>query len=1595
MAIINGTTGPDTLPDNANQSDTINALAGNDTISSSGGADTVFGAEGEDTLNFNFAAGSSVNADLGTGFDIVNANGAPGQVRLSFTSAQVGNGNINDSNSMPNQDGGLAVRFQAEDGADGLTGPVSRFDDEGTVFVAGTGVTFDIRDLVSGVQRGDQFEVAVLGTSTADTLTAVQAARPYYFNAGMGNDTVTGGASNDFLVGGAGDDTLIDDGGNDSFIGGGGNDIISGGAGIDTAIANVSTDGADSVNLGDGQDRVNIASAAAGQVRLTFTSAEVGNNAANDSNTMANQDGGLAVRLQSEDGADLLTGPVSRYDDEGITFASTTPGLTFDVRDLVSGVQRGGLFTTVNLGTSGGDVNDAGGFFFTPSAFGGTEGADYTNGGGGNDTLGGADGDDFLVGGAGDDNLNGGAGSDTFLGGAGNDVITSLDSPASIFAGAIAPQSDTVDAGMGDDSVVGGRLDVLDGGAGNDFLALNFDFNGPFTENPPAARPAVTLTLDANGAGIANDGTSIAGFESVNFNLTDNADTVNIGNVTASLAGNGGDDVLRTGSGNDQVSGGDGNDFILTGAGNDGIASGAGADTVFGGQGDDQLSFDPANDGADLIDLGTGSDTVSFNGQSPSQIRVTFTSADVGNGSALDGANAVNEDGSLAVRVQAEDANGNLIGPVSRFDDEGVTFLEGTQGYTFDVRDLPSGVARGDQFAGVVLGTNAADTLTFFPPFRAAQPFYYNAGQGNDTVTAGTGNDFLVGGAGDDNLDGGDGNDSFIGGGGNDIIAGGAGNDTATFNVSTDGVDSVNLGDGTDIVNVNAAGPSQVRLTFTSAQVGNGNANDSNTMANQDGGLAVRLQSEDGTGALAGNVSRFDDEGSVFVAGTGVTFDIRDLVSGVGRGDQFQVAVLGTNAADTLTAVQAARPYYFNAGMGNDTVTGGTANDFLVGGAGDDVLDGADGNDSFIGGGGNDIITGDAGNDTAIFNVSTDGADTVNLGEGADLVNVSAAAPGQVRLTFTSAEAGNGNANDGNAMTNQDGGLAVRLQAEDGTGALTGPVSRFDDENIIFASAAGTTFDVRDLVSGVGRGDQFRTAALGSSIGDFISFASDLFPVYVNAGMGNDTVTGGTQADFLVGGGGDDSLDGAAGNDSFIGGAGNDAILGGSGDDIIDGAAGTDQMAGGSGNDTYTVDAYFDLTIEQSGEGIDTVNASISRSLSANLENLNLTGVANLNGNGNELANAITGNAGNNALRGNDGNDTLTGGAGDDLLYGDDDADQMTGGLGNDTFYVDDFGDTTVEAAKEGIDTTIAFISHTLKANIETLRLNGGDLNGNGNALANAIFGTAGNNALRGNDGNDTLDGGAGDDLLYGDAGVDVMTGGVGNDTFYVDTFGEQTIEAAGQGTDSVISSISLTLGANIETLRLQGSANLLGNGNELANLVVGNSGNNAMRGYDGNDTLDGGAGSDILYGDAGTDLLTGGASRDTIYLGLDANQDTVRFGAVAESTGSLRDAVLQMDLDGEDRFDFAVVPVSIATAVTSGSLSEASFDADLAAAIGAAQLGAGQAVLFDPSAGSSNLSGQSYLVVDANGITGYQAGEDYVVQLIGATGTLTIDDFV
>lgn len=297
-------------------------------------------------------------------------------------------------------------------------------------------------------------------------------------------------------------------------------------------------------------------------------------------------------------------------------------------------------------------------------------------------------------------------------------------------------------------------------------------------------------------------------------------------------------------------------------------------------------------------------------------------------------------------------------------------------------------------------------------------------------------------------------------------------------------------------------------------------------------------------------------------------------------------------------------------------------------------------------------------------------------------------------------------------------------------------------------------------------------------------------------------------------------------------------VIGSAGNDLVLGTDGGDEMRGLAGNDVYTVNHSTDVVIEQANQGEDHVLASVKFTLDANVEHLTLTGLAAINGTGNDLANKITGNAAVNELKGLGGNDTLDGGAGDDNLQG---------GDGDDTYFVDSAGDVIVEKENlgaGGIDTVNSTVSYTLSKDVENLVLLGsGHINAIGNASANVLTGNSGNN------------------ILDGQAGADLMTGGLGNDAYYVNHTGDVVAEYASGGTDTVYSSVSYVLGQHVENLVLQGLA-LNGTGNALDNYMIGNDGANKLSGGLGNDTLQGGLGNDTIDGGSDTDTVVFSGTR-------------------------------------------------------------------------------------------------------------------------------------
>lgn len=270
-----------------------------------------------------------------------------------------------------------------------------------------------------------------------------------------------------------------------------------------------------------------------------------------------------------------------------------------------------------------------------------------------------------------------------------------------------------------------------------------------------------------------------------------------------------------------------------------------------------------------------------------------------------------------------------------------------------------------------------------------------------------------------------------------------------------------------------------------------------------------------------------------------------------------------------------------------------------------------------------------------------------------------------------------------------------------------------------------------------------------------------------------------------------------------------------------------------------------------------------------NVDNLTYVGSGSFKGQGNALANAITGGVGADDLSGLVGNDILDGGS-------DGVADLLTGGVGDDIYILRGaVADQIVELAGEGkADAIWSYASvATLADNVENgvVKGNGGTLVGN--TLANI---------LTGSDGNDKLDGGAGETTPM----ADQLKGGKGNDTYVVRDVADKITEGIGEGQDTVETFLNaFTLGLNLENLTFTGNESHAGKGNKDANTMTGGDGADTLDGLDGNDVLSGGLGTDTLIGGAGADKLTGGGGADVFV--LDGKVIAGVFDEIADFSGA------------------------------------------------------------------------------------------------------------
>ena len=269
----------------------------------------------------------------------------------------------------------------------------------------------------------------------------------------------------------------------------------------------------------------------------------------------------------------------------------------------------------------------------------------------------------------------------------------------------------------------------------------------------------------------------------------------------------------------------------------------------------------------------------------------------------------------------------------------------------------------------------------------------------------------------------------------------------------------------------------------------------------------------------------------------------------------------------------------------------------------------------------------------------------------------------------------------------QPAGLQTTQQTEDTivrTGA--GFVEQFDGD-FDFAGNGSVSGDLDSLSTSLNGSPQLSVTAIdgeGSAVQSFID--GDVVGAWTSILSGDDRIVTTNANDYLRGFDGNDHINARGGNDVLFGERGIDRLYGGNGNDVLNGGPGGDLMEGGNGNDRYISDNANDRIVENSASGTDTIFSSASRTISANVETMFLTGAASW-GIGNQGDNYLYGNDGDNGLAGGGGNDWIFGNDGNDRINGGRGDDHLVGGAGSDMFiFADTAGQDVVHAYEHAVD---------------------------------------------------------------------------------------------------------------------------------------------------------------------------------------------------------------------------------------------------------------------------------------------------------------------
>nr|WP_037552800.1 calcium-binding protein [Sphingomonas sp. URHD0057] len=1077
---------------------------------------------------------------------------------------------------------------------------------------------------------------------------------------------------------------------------------------------------------------------------------------------------------------------------------------------------------------------------------------------------------------------------------------------------------------------------------------------------------------------------------STTINGTANDDVLNGTAGVDIISGLGGSDTIHGQGGNDRIDGGDGSDVISGGAGDDGMRGGQGLDLFQfqAGDGKDTIADLAAGEtveihgyataqsitqaGTSVVLVLSAGDQITFQNATLASVQAALYFADatppVINGTA----------GPDQLTGTSGDDTINGLG--------GSDAIDGLAG-----NDAIAGGSGGD----TINGGEGADTIysaDVSPAYNS--PYYYipyhapalDTGSEADTLIGGGGDDTIFAGYGD-NVDGGEqgnyGDQLFI------SFQGAGSGVTADFSLGTlvvgggtiTGFENINWiqgsnyndylkdadgnGHGGGAVLLGMGGDDTLIAGYVTSLLDGGDGNDI-----VDGRGSQYLQEVDGGD---GNDTLYVPANLSAIANGG---DGDDIIFGAGT-------LHGGAGDDTIHVAPTFYSNFISGDAGNDTIIGSTGRDGFWGGTGDDTLSGGGGDDTFrfSAGDGKDVITDFTAGDlievadyTQAQSMTQVGSDVVVVFSGTDQITLSNTDVGTVQagmyfaaLPFGQLIYGSSNNDHLNGGSGDD-----RIEGRLGADVIDGGAG---NDSLYSYSAEGLSdAEVNDpdgahdtLVGGAG--DDFLNAGYGDDV-DGGTGVDTLFLSLITAPTGVTLDTASFLAGTVIGGatiqnvenlqfvGGTDfadtltvstdvSVDGEGGSDVFIlnGDTGN--IYGGGGDDVFIAGDGFHGIEGGDGDDTLVSGAGIDSF--SGGEGIDTVdyrNATSGVSVDfewgngaggdsfSNVENATGSAFGDTLG-GDYRSNFLSGAGGNDTLHGGWGNDTLTGGGGTDtfLFAKGDGQDIITDLAGGEVVQIDGYA-SAVSITQIGSDVVVRLSSSdqitfqnvdlaTVQAGLQFTAPPPITLNG-----------TSGADTLTGGAGNDTLNGLGGNDTLNGGTGGDVMKGGTGNDIYYVDDAGDKVMELAGQGIDTVHSTVGYTLGANVENGVLEGTFSVELIGNSLANVLIGNDGDNFLYGMAGSDKLIGGAGNDLLRGGLGADTLTGGLGGDTFMFerggGSDkvtdfvSGTDTIDLSLIAGITSAdlkiavgTSGTVISVDADHNGRADFTITLIGVSHVAT------------------------------------------------------------------------------